>query len=499
MKRRGSGILIHITSLPSPFGIGDMGPGAYKVVDFLSQAEQSIWQILPLSPTDLIHYNSPYHSISAFACNPWLISPELMAQEGLLERGDIEPPPDLPADRVDYESAVRYKEKLLVRAYDRFKRSAKTDYEYEKFLSQNSHWLDDFALFMALKANFQGRMWSEWPGELRDRQPEAIRSARKNFDEKIKMAKFLQFAFFTQWTALRQYCNERGIQIIGDIPIYVDYDSVDVWTHPELFKLDGQKKPYVGAGVPPDYFSETGQLWGNPIYKWDALRENGYDWWERRIAHNLKLFNFVRIDHFRGLVAFWEVPAGERTAINGKWVEAPAMDFFTHLTRKFSCLPIIAEDLGIITPDVREVMQHFEFPGMKLLLFAFGEGMPENPYIPHNLVKNCIAYTGTHDNNTVKGWFRNEATSDDRKRLFEYLGREAPLEELHWELIRLVMMSVANAAVFPMQDVLGLDERARMNRPATQEGNWRWRLLPEQLTPELARKLAEMTKTYGRA
>lgn len=497
--KRGSGILIHVTSLPSPFGIGDMGPGAFRLVDFLKDAKQSIWQILPLNPTDLIHYNSPYHSTSAFACNPLLISPELLAQDGLLSPLDIESPPAFPADHVDFPNVVPYKEKLFARAYERFKQRKKPDHEFDDFTQQHSAWLDDFALFITLKSHFNGKMWGEWPIELRDRQPSAVRSATKEFEDRIEMAKFLQFVSMKQWTSLRERCNAAGIQILGDIPIYVDYDSVDVWTNPSLFKLDENKRPYVGAGVPPDYFSQTGQLWGNPIYRWDVLRETGYDWWVRRIGHNLKLFNYVRIDHFRGLVAFWEVPAYERTAINGRWIEAPAKDFFSHLTRRFPCLPIIAEDLGIITSDVREIMQMFDFPGMKLLLFAFGPGMPENPYIPHNLVKNCIAYTGTHDNNTVKGWFKNEATPDDKKRLFSYLGREVPLDDLPWELIRLVMMSVANTALFPMQDLLGLDERGRMNRPATREGNWCWRMLPDQLTPALSRKLREMTEIYGRA
>ncbi len=283
------------------------------------------------------------------------------------------------------------------------------------------------------------------------------------------------------------------------MPIYVQYDSVDLWTNPEIFKLDDEGRPYAVAGVPPDYFSETGQLWGNPVYRWDMLKEREYDWWVQRIYHNLKLFDFVRVDHFRGFVAYWEVPANKKTAINGEWIEAPAEDFFNQLAKKFPYLPIIAEDLGVITPDVREIMQKFEFPGMKLLLFAFGEDLPKNPYIPHNLVRNCVLYTGTHDNNTVRGWFEKEVTPKDKKRLFNYLGRKVPVEELHWEMIRIAMMSVANMVIFPMQDILGLGEVARMNRPATSKGNWRWRLLPEQMAPSLARRLLKMTEIYGRA
>lgn len=498
MRTRGSGILLHMTSLPSPFGIGDLGPSAYRWVDFLSEAKQTIWQILPLNPTDLIHYNSPYHSTSAFAFNPLLISPELLAQGGLLGASDLEGAPDFPPERVDYSSVAEYKKRLLAQAYDRFKNGGK-DSEYDRFLSKHSHWLHEFALFMTLKSNFEGRAWSEWPKELRDRRPDAVRSVEKEFADRIEKEKFLQFVFFKQWTALKQYCNAKGIRLFGDIPIYVDHDSVEVWSHPELFKLDEEKRPYVVAGVPPDYFSQTGQLWGNPIYHWDVLKEQGYDWWVKRIAHNIELFDYVRIDHFRGLVAFWEVPATEKTAMNGRWVEAPAMDFFRHLERKFTQLPIVAEDLGIITPDVREVMSHFGFPGMKLLLFAFGSDMPQNPYIPHNLTKNCIAYTGTHDNDTVRGWFEKTATADEKKRLFEYLGREVAAEQLHWELIRLVMMSVANTAIFPAQDILGLGGEARMNLPATQQGNWQWRLRADHLTPGVTEKLRSMTETYGRA
>ena len=313
------------------------------------------------------------------------------------------------------------------------------------------------------------------------------------------MQKFLQYVFFQQWNSLRSYCNQRGIQIFGDIPIYVEHDGVDVWTNPELFKLDNGKKPQVVAGVPPDYFSETGQRWGNPIYRWDVLKDTGYAWWIRRLQHNIKLFDLIRIDHFRGFVGYWQVPAGEANAINGRWVEAPAEDFLNALLRRFPQLPIIAEDLGVITPDVREIMHRFELPGMKVLLFAFGDDLPTNPYIPHNLPRNCVLYTGTHDNNTTRGWFEREAAPEIKERLFRYLGREVPAEYIHWELIRLAMMSVANMVIFPMQDILGLGEEARMNRPATSQGNWQWQLSPEQLTPSLAERLLGMTELYGRA
>jgi len=496
MERK-SGILLHITSLPSSYGIGDMGPEAYRFVDFLAETRQSLWQILPLTPTDLVYGNSPYGSISVLAGNPLLISPELLGRDGFLKREDTSSLPGFPADKVDYEGVSNYKENLLNLAYERFKKM-ENNREYEEFCTENSYWLEDYVLFVAFKAYFHRQVWSEWPTKIRDRQKEDMQFLKKDLHDEIEREKFIQYVFARQWLSLKRYCNERGIKIIGDIPIYVSYDSVDLWSNTEIFKLDNEKRPYVVAGVPPDYFSETGQLWGNPVYKWEALKKRGYDWWIQRIEHNLKLFNLVRIDHFRGFVAYWEVPATEKTAVNGKWIKAPAVDFFCKLTEKFPCLPIIAEDLGVITPDVREVMHRYGFAGMKVLLFAFGEGLSKSPYIPHNVVKNCIFYTGTHDNNTIKGWFEKEAKFDDKKRLFSYIGRKAPVEELHWELIRLTMMSVADTVIFPMQDILGLGEEARMNRPATSKGNWEWRLLPDEITPTLKRKLMEITEIYGR-
>jgi len=498
MKMRGSGILLHITSLPSAYGIGDLGPEAWRWADFLAETKQSIWQILPLNPTDLAHGNSPYQSVSAFAGNPLLISPELMVREGFLAQSDVENVPNYPKGRVDYPAVFASKERIFRVAYERFQQEGKR-YEYERFCTENSFWLDDFALFMALRNHFPGKAWTEWPQEVRDRRPGALKSLKDELHDALEKAKFLQYVFFEQWHSLKAFCNHRGIQLFGDIPIYVIHDSVDVWANPELFTLDDEMKPNVVAGVPPDYFSETGQLWGNPIYRWDVLRESGYAWWIRRIEHNARLFDLIRVDHFRGLVGYWVVPAGETNAVNGTWVEAPAEDFLNALLRRFPQLPIIAEDLGVITPDVREIMHRFELPGMKVLLFAFGEDLPTNPYIPHNLPRNCVLYTGTHDNNTVRGWFEREASPEIKERLFRYLGREVPAEDIHWELIRLAMMSVANMVIFPIQDILGLGQEARMNLPATAEGNWQWRLLPDQLTSSIADKLRGMTELYGRA
>ncbi len=498
MNRRGSGILLHLTSLPSVFGIGDMGPWAYKFVDFLAESGQSYWQILPLNPTDSMHGNSPYHSPSAFAFNPLLISPEVLIQDGWLMQEDVETLQGFPIDRIDYKSVTAYKNRFFDRAFEQFRTRSRVE-DYDQFCSTNAFWLDDFVLFSALKSHFHGEVWTEWPNELRDRHPDALQSIKETLRDEIEKEAFLQFLCSKQWGSLKDYCYKKNIRIIGDVPIYVVHDSADVWVYPELFELDGQKRVLKVAGVPPDYFSETGQLWGPPVYRWDILRKKRYDWWVQRIGHNLNLFDFLRIDHFRGFVGYWQVPAFEKNAINGEWVKGPGEDFFNVILSHFPNASIIAEDLGLITPDVHEVMNRFEFPGMKVLLFAFGEDLPTNPYAPHNHVENCVVYTGTHDNNTGKGWFEEEASPEERKRLLAYIGREVPAEEIHWELIRLALMSVARTVIIPMQDLLGLDAKARMNRPGKKAGNWRWRLLEKALTPSLAEKLSEMTHIYGRS
>jgi 4-alpha-glucanotransferase len=494
--RRSSGILLHITSLPSSYGIGDLGPWAYKFADFLAQSGQRYWQILPLNPIDPVYGNSPYHSISAFANNLLLLSPDLLLQDGFLSEGELKDVPDFHQRRVDYNQVIAYKKNIFRSAYDRFKADEHPDYRH--FDAENAYWLDDFALFTAVKDYFSKQAWSDWTQEIRDRQPEALRAMREQLRERIEMEKFLQYVFFKQWFSLKEYCNQRDIQLFGDMPIYVDYDSVDVWKDPALFKLNSDKRPSFVAGVPPDYFSETGQRWGNPVYQWDALKESSYAWWMQRIKRNLQYFDLMRIDHFRGLVSYWEIAADEKTAINGKWVEAPAEDFFTVLLENFPDAPIIAEDLGIITPDVQEVMNRFGFPGMKVLLFAFGDDLATNPYIPHNHIKDCVLYTGTHDNNTVRGWYEHEATSEIKQKLIRYLGHAVSLEDVHWEFIRCAMMSVADMVIFPMQDILGLGEEDRMNRPSTVKGNWEWRLLPGEVAPSLSHKLMDMTGLYGR-
>ncbi|RPJ00585.1 MAG: 4-alpha-glucanotransferase, partial [Deltaproteobacteria bacterium] len=432
------------------------------------------------------------------AGNALLISPDLLAEEELLIAKELEAKPPFEEGRCDYSRVIPYKEPLFEQAYQTFRKRRIGADRFDVFCASQSEWLDDFSLFVVLKRRFNGQIWNEWPVSLRDRQGEALQAVEAQCQEELEKVKFLQYLFHKQWSSLKENCNRRGIQLFGDLPIYVNFDSADVWANPELFKLDDEKRPSFVSGVPPDYFSPTGQLWGNPVYQWERLRETGFEWWIRRMAHHLHLFDAARIDHFRGLVAYWEVPAGEKTALNGKWVDAPVNDLFGALFKRFFHLPIIAEDLGVITPDVREVLYRYGFPGMKILLFAFGEDHPMHPYLPHTYTENSLVYTGTHDNNTARGWFEKEASPDDRRRLFRYLGKVVPAEEIHWDLIRLAIGSVAKTVLFPMQDVLGLGEEGRMNRPATTWGNWEWRLRPDQIIPADLAKLSEMTEIYGR-
>lgn len=495
---RKSGVLLHITSLPSPYGIGDMGPSAYRFADFLYASGQKLWQILPINPTHPGNCNSPYQCDSAFAINPLSISPELLIQESLVHKDELNSLPDFPRNHVEFNDVIACKEKIFAIAHQRFK-SWGYNHEYEKFCANQRYWLDDYALYTAAKSRFSGKSWSEWPAKIRDRHPGALKTLKSKLRDKIDRAVFLQYIAFTQWRHLKNYCNERGVQIFGDIPIYVTHDSADVWANPGFFKLNADKTPSVVAGVPPDYFSKTGQLWGNPIYDWDALQKSRFGWWMQRIEHNLNCFDLARIDHFRGLVAYWEIPAGEKSAINGKWVNVPAIDFFTTILGKFSNARIIAEDLGIITPDVREAMERFGLQGMKILVFAFGSDLPTNPYIPHSYIRNCVVYTGTHDCNTIRGWFENEISADDKNRLFQYLGRNVSSADISWEMIRLAMISVADTTIFPMQDILSLGAESRMNFPGTAEGNWLWRMQEQHMTPDLCAKLRQTTALSGRA
>jgi 4-alpha-glucanotransferase len=499
MIARRNGILLHITSLPSPHGIGDLGPEAYRFVDFLHKAGQSLWQVLPLNPTSTVYGDSPYSSFSAFAGNPLFISLEQLVKEGLLAAADVTSVPSFSTERVDYQAATTYKLHCLKSAFANYKgtRQAK-DPGFCSFCTSNAWWLDPHTLYVALKEHFSGAPWYEWPKELRDREEDAVAEMEERLAEKIFQEMFLQYTFSRQWNELKDYCNRKSIQVMGDVPIYVSLDSADVWCTPGIFKLDGEKRPVFVAGVPPDYFSATGQRWGNPVYDWDALKGNRYAWWVKRFEHTLRLFDLVRLDHFRGFAGYWEIPASEETAVAGKWVKAPVWDFFNTLFRHFSILPIIAEDLGTITSDVREVMRTFRFPGMKVLQFAFSGDTADNPYAPHNHVRECVIYTGTHDNNTTRGWFRKELSVSDKTELMEYLGRSVDENDIHWELIRVAMMSVANTCIVPFQDFLGLDEEGRMNLPSIPDGNWGWRFRPEELTADLALRISRLTRMYGR-
>jgi len=500
LQRRGSGILLHMSSLPSPFGIGDMGEGAHRFADFLAEAGQRFWQTLPVHPTAPHYGHSPYMGLSAFAGNPLFISHEPLLREGLLRTEEVGAPPSSPDGRIDYSRVANFKEQMLGRAWQRFseRRRGPLIDQWEAFCRNHDDWLGDFALFAALRTRFHPAGWSDWPGGLRDRAGDEIRSAEKCLSQDLKKTKFLQFLFSRQWESLKKYCNDRNILIIGDMPIYVGHDSADVWSHPELFQLDKNKKPSAVSGVPPDSHSKTGQLWGHPLYRWDELEKTGYAWMIRRITHLLQSFDLVRLDHFRGFVNYWEIPAAEKTAIRGRWVAAPADDFFTRLLESVPERSIICEDLGVSPPDFREAMHRFGFPGMKVLLFAFGKDMPDNPHIPHHHRADSVVYTGTHDNNTIRGWYDTDAAPRDRSRLSRYLGKKISVGDLHWDLIRLAMMSVAGTVIIPMQDVLGLGQEARMNRPGTGEGNWTWRLPDGRLTPALAGRLGKMTTLYGR-
>ena len=496
--QRASGILLHPTSLPSPFGIGDLGPSAYKFVDFLVDSGQKLWQILPLGPTGYEH--SPYiMNFSTFAGNPLMISPELLAEEGLLEPDEITPltGSEIVRDRVNFDQVIPHKMAFLERAWKRFGQASS---EFEKFCQQQSSWLDDYALFMALLEANSGKEWNEWDSQLARRDPTALQAQTEALQEPIRFHKFLQFKFFEQWSKLRTYTNERNIKIIGDVSIYVCYNSSDVWANPEIFKLapDTLAPTYI-AGVPPDYFSATGQLWGNPVYDWEKLQKTGFAWWIERFRATLQYVDLVRIDHFRGFEAYWQVPAGEETAINGEWILAPGVEFFEALEAKLGKLPILAEDLGIITPEVEALRDQFELPGMRILQFAFG-GEADNAYLPHHYVHNCLVYTGTHDNDTTLGWWQR-ASQAERQHVAQYFGYASPeeVEDIHWLLIRTALGSVANQAIIPLQDLLGLDNRGRMNDPSINAGNWRWRYeSDEMLTSPLKERLLNLTQLYSR-
>jgi len=489
MKERAGGILHHITSLPSQFGIGDLGPSALEFIDFLYQASQKYWQILPLNPTELAYGNSPYSCPSAFAGNPLLISLELMKENGYLSSSDFANKPEFPKDRVNFKKVASYKMTLFKTAFESNKKDIIQDKDFNKFCIDNEYWLPDYCLYSSIKDQSTCDTWQDFPLDLRNRKYESLMQWGEKEQHFILYNKFLQYIFFKQWDSLKKYANDSCIRIIGDLPYYINYDSSDVWANQEIFKLDIDKNPKFISGVPPDYFSETGQLWGNPVYDWDKLKQSGYSWWINRIGHNLSMFDTLRLDHFRGFISYWEVNAGEKTALDGKWVDLDSEDFLDALFARFDKSKFIAEDLGLITDDVKKIIERYDLPGMKILLFAFGDDYPYGDYLPSNIGNNCIIYTGTHDNNTIKGWWLKEASDMERKRVREYFGREINEDKINWEFVELAFESRADTAIIPMQDLLGLGASSRMNTPSTTSGNWEWRLKPGELEMGLVEKL----------
>jgi malto-oligosyltrehalose synthase/4-alpha-glucanotransferase len=500
VNERGAGLLVHISSLPSPFGIGDMGPAAKAFADFLYRSGQKYWQLLPLNPTEAGQGYSPYSALSSKAGYPLLISPEGLVKQGLLD-GETVKHLHLPANnKVDFAEAERVKTELLDKAHAAFLqlKTSPLQEQFKQFLKQEKEWLDDFALFMMLKKSHEGKPWFEWPDEYKLRDAEALKKFADKHKKEVQKIKWLQFIFARQWHELKSYCNNLNIQFIGDMPFYISYDSSDVWSHRELFALDENGRQTGMAGVPPDAFSADGQLWGMPVFRWDALKETGYKWWVNRLKKNVELFDLVRLDHFRAFEAYWDVPAGEKTAKNGDWKPGPRSDFFQVMEKELGHLPFVAEDLGDINQDVLDLRDEFRLPGMKVLQFAFGEDMPQSDYIPHNYDKNFLVYSGTHDNNTTVGWFKTEADDGVKHRINKYAGCEVNAGNVHQVFARMAYGSVAQIAILPIQDVLGLDESARMNTPSSGENNWAWRLLPNQLHSGTEKYLSDLTKTYNR-
>jgi 4-alpha-glucanotransferase len=502
LTKRTSGILLHLTSLPGKHGIGDLGPGAYRFIDFLAASGQSCWQFLPTGPTSTAFDSSPYMSRSVFAGNPLLINLDLLVKDKHLSDGDLEDSSAFSEYNVDYKKVTTCKNAALIKAFSNFKRTVHSS-DFKLFCQIHDHWLADYALFMSFREVFDSKPWYEWPDYAARRDTKALTQFRDQHAEKILYYKFVQFVFFTQWQNIYEYAHAKKISLIGDIPIYVALDSADVWSNQELFKIDRKTlQPIKVAGVPPDYFSETGQRWGNPVYRWKTkngkvnTKLNG--WWLERFRLIFSMMDMVKIDHFRGFEAFWEIPAQEQTAINGKWVKGPGKSFFTSLKTKLNKLPIIAEDLGVITPAVEKIRDQLGFPGMRVLQFAF-ESDEKNPYLPHNYEqRNTIVYTGTHDNNTTLGWFMgNKLSEDTRGRIRRYLNSYDD-SRISWEFTRLAMSSIAAMSIIPLQDILGFGEDCQLNRPGTQSGNWRWRCAPDFLNEEVEQSLREMTIFYNR-
>jgi 4-alpha-glucanotransferase len=491
---RASGILLHPTSLPSRGGIGDFGPAAYTFTDFLASARQGVWQVLPLGP--LGFGSSPYSSTSAFAGNPLLISLERLADRGWIVPSKIEALP-VAVDPVDYQHIFTAKVPLLFEAGRNFLRSAPAGprFRFDLFCEQNRWWLDDFVLFDGLRSRFHLESWNHWPTELARRDPAALDNARAEMGDDLQVRRVVQFFFNEQWQALRAYCAQHSIRVAGDIAIFVDYDSADVWTNQHLFRLSPDLQPEVIAGVPPDFFSKTGQRWGNPLYCWDVMRAQNYSWWVDRLRWATHNYDYIRLDHFRGFSQFWEIPAAEETAVNGHWVDGPKDDLFVKLREVLGGLPFFAEDLGYITPDVHALRERLNIPGMAVLQFGFGDA-GAHIHLPHTFTSDKVVYTGTHDNDTILGWWESGASEHERNHAQTYLGRCE--EGMNWAMIRAALNSVASLCVVPLQDVLGLGSEARMNVPSRETGNWRWRFQAGMLRPELAKKLAGLAEVADR-
>jgi len=492
--QRKSGILLHPTSLPGKFGMGSFGSEAFQFVDYLADAGQTLWQILPLGPTG--PGDSPYQSFSAFALNPLLIDIHHFVTKGLIEENDLDEARFENTGKVDYASLTDTRTKIFTIAYKAFVEKAPLQdlKAFDTFKNRNNFWLEDYALFMAIKDYFGGIAWHLWPDSIRKRQPNSMRMFRKMLAFDIQYHSFLQFVANCQWMYVKAYANSRNINIIGDIPLYISFDSADAWSKPEMFLLDKKLRPILVAGVPPDFFSETGQLWGNPVYNWDYQKKNGFHWWIQRMEYNLELSDIVRIDHFRGLAAYWAVPFGAANAIEGEWLPAPGEALFKALTRKTGALPIIAEDLGVITPDVDELRDQFGLPGMKILQFGF-DNAEANPFLPHLFTNNSVVYTGTHDNDTVMGWY-TLLNEEDKQKFHDYSSCNGM--EVHWKMIQMAFSSVSEYAIIPLQDIFGLGSEARFNIPGTPSGNWQWRFKEGELLPEYGDRLKLYCKLYNR-
>lgn len=495
---RRCGVLLHVSSLPGRHGCGDFGPTAHEFVDFLADGGQGLWQMLPLTPINAGAGNSPYSSYSAFAGNTLFVSPDLLVRQGVLRARDAQHPPSFPAGRVDYAATAAWRGRLLDQAFDNVFASLRTDRGFNAFCRSEAFWLDDYCLFKALKREQGGASWLRWPRGIRLREGDALERARERLGFDILRERFFQYLFSLQWEGLHEYAAMRGVALLGDVPIYVSLDSSDVWAHRELFELDAEGLPIYGAGAPPDYFSETGQMWGNPVYDWERQKRDGYSWWAERLRHENSRFDMLRLDHFRGFCGFWQVPACEPTAENGVWVPGPGAAFFEAMQESVPAMSLLAEDLGVITEDVVAVMDAFGFPGMKILQFAFSPDMGRNAYIPHHIPRHSAVYTGNHDNNTIRGWFSGELDDEGRRRFCAYAGRDVPPAGAAEAMIRMALGSVAGLCVVPMQDYLNLGGDARMNVPGVAGGNWEWRMRPEAVREDLAAWMRFLAEIYGR-